>query len=82
MNKLTLAFALAIFAFVCSCQVKSLPAGEEGLHVAESTQQDHVRVKRFTCDILGSDAACSVHCMGHGHRGGYCNPEKVCVCRD
>ena len=39
MNKLTLAFALAIFAFACSSQVSSLPVGEEELHVVEPTQQ-------------------------------------------
>ena len=36
---------------------------------------------RITCDILGSDAMCAAHCIGHGFAGGYCNSQKVCVCR-
>ncbi|XP_055306390.1 U-Asilidin(12)-Dg3b-like [Sitodiplosis mosellana] len=36
----------------------------------------------ITCDIIGSNALCAVHCIGRGFKGGYCNDKKVCVCRN
>lgn len=35
----------------------------------------------ITCDIIGSDAWCAAGCIAKGFRGGYCNAQKVCVCR-
>ncbi|XP_078666493.1 defensin, isoforms B and C-like [Branchiostoma floridae x Branchiostoma belcheri] len=45
---------------------------------------------RITCDLLSfsfggasfGDAACAAHCLVLGNRGGYCNNENVCVCRN
>lgn len=36
----------------------------------------------FTCDVLGSTRLCAIHCMILDHKGGYCNEQKVCKCRD
>ncbi|KAL0280819.1 UNVERIFIED_CONTAM: hypothetical protein PYX00_002001 [Menopon gallinae] len=39
---------------------------------------------RITCDILGgkfNHAACAVHCILKGYRGGYCDSKAVCNCR-
>ncbi|KAF5364142.1 hypothetical protein D9756_000148 [Leucocoprinus leucothites] len=39
-----------------------------------------------TCDLLSwspfSGAACAAHCIGLGHKGGWCDDHKVCNCRD
>ncbi|XP_031631873.1 defensin [Contarinia nasturtii] len=37
---------------------------------------------RITCDIMGSDAYCAALCIIKGFKGGYCNSQKVCVCRN
>lgn len=45
----------------------------------------HFRQKRATCDLLSifnvNHAACALHCVGHGYRGGYCSNKAVCTCR-
>ncbi|XP_039953897.1 defensin-like [Bactrocera tryoni] len=39
------------------------------------------RQKRFTCDVLKSEAACSSHCLVLGRwKGGYCR-RGTCICR-
>nr|ASY93144.1 defensin A [Aedes aegypti] len=47
---------------------------------------ENFRLKRATCDLLSGfgvgDSACAAHCIARGNRGGYCNSEKVCVCRN
>ena len=35
----------------------------------------------FTCDIMGSDPLCAMHCIGLGYRGGWCDKRLVCNCR-
>ena len=37
---------------------------------------------RISCDLPGSNRMCAVHCLLHGHKGGYCNDQAVCICRD
>ncbi|PSN36807.1 Tenecin-1 [Blattella germanica] len=53
--------------------------------------EEHIRRKRFTCDVLGSvsikdvqlnDAPCALHCLWDGKSGGHCDDSKVCICRD
>ncbi|XP_056641804.1 tenecin-1 isoform X1 [Diorhabda sublineata] len=54
-----------------------------------SVDDSHLRVKRFTCDVLSfeavgvklNDAACALHCVKIGKRGGWCDGHKVCNCR-
>ncbi|XP_058460448.1 defensin-C-like [Malaya genurostris] len=47
---------------------------------------ENYRLKRATCDLLSgfgvNDSACALHCVARGNRGGYCNSQKVCVCRN
>nr|AWH62997.1 defensin [Perna viridis] len=42
--------------------------------------------RRATCDLFSifgvGDSACAAHCLVLGHRGGYCNSQSVCICRD
>lgn len=49
-------------------------------------QEENVRVKRFTCDVLSglgwNHAPCALHCSARGNKGGYCNGKGVCVCRN
>ncbi|XP_073847349.1 uncharacterized protein [Musca autumnalis] len=46
---------------------------------------EHGRVQVISCDLLSywnvGDTACAAHCLWLGRRGGYCNSQKVCVCR-
>lgn len=50
----------------------------EILHFHEDAQ-----VEQFvTCDIFRSNALCAIHCYMQKHKGGYCNEQKVCKCRD
>ncbi|KAG5678523.1 hypothetical protein PVAND_008190 [Polypedilum vanderplanki] len=37
--------------------------------------------KSVTCDLIGNERACAAHCLFRGRSGGYCNSQKVCVCR-
>lgn len=46
-----------------------------------------VREKRATCDLLSAGgkvqhSACAAHCIILRKRGGYCNSQAVCVCRN
>ncbi|CAH1108353.1 unnamed protein product [Psylliodes chrysocephalus] len=52
--------------------------------------REHSRVKRFSCDVLGSiqagpvklnDAACAARCLLQRHKGGYCDNKRQCHCR-
>lgn len=40
----------------------------------------------FTCDALSGlgveHSACAIHCWILGKKGGYCNDQAVCYCRD
>ncbi|CAH1108349.1 unnamed protein product [Psylliodes chrysocephalus] len=58
--------------------------------VEEVQAEEHSRVKRFSCDVLGSieagpvklnDAACAARCLLQRHKGGYCDNKKQCHCR-
>nr|XP_973575.3 PREDICTED: tenecin-1 [Tribolium castaneum] len=73
---------IALIALFCVFETTAFPADGE-----------HVRVKRFTCDVLSAEggfrgvsiklnhAACAAHCLYLKKRGGYCNDKAVCVCR-
>ncbi|KAL3278359.1 hypothetical protein HHI36_013687 [Cryptolaemus montrouzieri] len=53
------------------------------IHKSLAQEEDRIlsRVRRVTCDIMGSEAACALHCIALGYTGGYCNSQSVCVCR-
>lgn len=36
---------------------------------------------RLTCDLFASEQLCAANCIRLGKPGGYCNSQKVCVCR-
>ncbi|XP_055592697.1 defensin Lucifensin-like [Uranotaenia lowii] len=44
------------------------------------------RAKRATCDLLSGlgiqHSACAASCLARLYRGGFCNSEGICVCRD
>ncbi|CAH0553620.1 unnamed protein product [Brassicogethes aeneus] len=61
----------------------------------EEYRLDHVgRVKRVTCDVLSGSisilgsggqlnhTACALHCLTKGKKGGHCDSNAVCVCRN
>nr|6PX8_A Chain A, Venom polypeptide [Dolopus genitalis] len=35
----------------------------------------------ITCDLIGNERLCVVHCLAKGFRGGWCDSRKVCNCR-
>lgn len=43
--------------------------------------EQHTRFKRATCDLFQDERLCAAHCLLRGKTGGYCNSQKVCVCR-
>lgn len=51
-----------------------------------AVHEENHRVKRDTCDLLSGlgwgHAPCAAHCKLRGNRGGYCNSQGVCVCRN
>ncbi|CAH1275528.1 unnamed protein product [Diabrotica balteata] len=58
--------------------------------VEEDISDDHIRVKRLTCEVLGSvnvanvqlnDAPCYLKCKLKNRPGGYCDSTKKCRCR-
>ncbi|KAL3278357.1 hypothetical protein HHI36_013687 [Cryptolaemus montrouzieri] len=53
------------------------------IHASLAQAEDRIlsRVRRVTCDILGSEAACALHCITLGYSGGFCNSQSVCECR-
>ncbi|XP_057332908.1 defensin-like [Microplitis mediator] len=63
----------------------SMPV-KEGLNLAERNSEQHLRVRRFTCDVLAifgpgvTRSACGFHCLMLGKHGGDCQ-EAMCVCR-
>ncbi|XP_050308390.1 defensin-like [Anthonomus grandis grandis] len=82
----SVAFAFVIVAFLAVSSYSAPPVEDNVYPDTES----HLRVRRATCD-LGSlsifgvqlnHAACAAHCIGHGNRGGYCNGQAVCTCRN
>ncbi|XP_050503936.1 defensin, isoforms B and C-like [Diabrotica virgifera virgifera] len=77
--------AIALFLCVLVANVLSAPSPIE-----EVEESGHVRVKRFTCDVIGSisyakfklnDAACAAHCRLKHRPGGWCDQTKQCHCR-
>ncbi|XP_050307093.1 defensin, isoforms B and C-like [Anthonomus grandis grandis] len=72
--------------FVLACVVV---IGTYGAPLAEEVD-GHVIVKRATCDLLSfevagvklNDSACAAHCLTLKKKGGHCNANKVCVCRN
>ncbi|CAO1354834.1 unnamed protein product [Diamesa serratosioi] len=47
----------------------------------DQSLEHHSRVKRATCDLFQDERLCAAHCLARGRSGGYCNAQKVCVCR-
>ena len=43
--------------------------------------EQHARFKRATCDLFQNESLCAANCLLRGRTGGYCNAQKVCVCR-
>ncbi|XP_060518316.1 tenecin-1 [Cylas formicarius] len=84
--KYTFVFCFAVVIVFVAGLSNAAPVDEEFL---DDTNQEHVRVKRVTCDVLSveakgiklNDAACGLHCLYKGRSGGYCNGKRICVCR-
>ncbi|CAH1962509.1 unnamed protein product [Acanthoscelides obtectus] len=85
-------FAIFICLVVVFASVMSAPLEVPEEELEHHEEVAHLRVRRATCDIIGSisvkgvklnDAACALHCiqMGGGRTGGYCDGRKVCHCR-
>lgn len=47
---------------------------------------ENYRAKRATCDLASGfgvgSSLCAAHCIARRYRGGYCNNQAVCVCRN
>ncbi|XP_058066994.1 defensin [Anopheles bellator] len=47
---------------------------------------ENYRAKRATCDLASGfgvgSSLCAAHCLARRYRGGYCNAQAVCVCRN
>ncbi|CAH1108340.1 unnamed protein product [Psylliodes chrysocephalus] len=79
---------IALFLFTIFVSTICVPVSEIAVEELEN-QQEHLRVKRFTCDVLSveakgvklNDAACATHCLFRGKRGGWCDKRRVCNCR-
>uniref|UniRef100_U5EZQ3 Putative defensin isoform a1 n=1 Tax=Corethrella appendiculata TaxID=1370023 RepID=U5EZQ3_9DIPT len=52
----------------------------------EPAVEQHFRQKRATCDLASawgvSHTLCAANCLRLGKKGGYCNSQQVCVCRN
>ncbi|RZC39390.1 holotricin-1 [Asbolus verrucosus] len=80
------AIILAISAAMCIFRVSAFPLDEA---LEDEPLAEHVRHKRFTCDVLSAEfgtiklnhAACATHCLFRLRGGGYCNARRVCICR-
>ncbi|XP_059613249.1 defensin-like [Phlebotomus argentipes] len=92
MRALVIAFAVVAVLSVVSAYPPSFAripyedlVDEGSIDVLFDVPQTHTRQKRATCDLLSAfgvgHAACAVHCIGHGYRGGWCNSRAVCNCR-
>lgn len=73
---LSIAFAAVDQGQLPRVDVESQLVQQEGVAV-------HTRHKRFTCDVLGflGPGPCIAHCLALQRRGGYCNKNKICICR-
>lgn len=58
--------------------ISNLSGGNENIIEANEEAVPSVRI---SCDVLGNEVLCALHCISRGFRGGYCNSKKVCVCR-
>nr|A0A3G5BIB4.1 RecName: Full=U-Asilidin(12)-Dg3a; Flags: Precursor [Dolopus genitalis]AYV99523.1 venom polypeptide [Dolopus genitalis] len=60
-------FFAAIIAFATASQV---------------FEEDEIDMEpRITCDLIGNERLCVLHCLAKGFRGGWCDGRKVCNCR-
>ncbi|KAJ8924009.1 hypothetical protein NQ315_006785 [Exocentrus adspersus] len=66
------------FALILSLvlAVISAPAIEEG---NPEHQKVLLRTRRYTCNVLKSNAWCSLHCVALGKPGGHCS-KGTCYC--
>ncbi|CAD7077219.1 unnamed protein product [Hermetia illucens] len=93
---LVLGLIVAAFAVYTSAQPYQLQYKEDGpedalvLPIEEEelpgqVVEQHYRAKRATCDLLSpfgvGHAACAMHCIAMGRRGGWCDDRAVCNCR-
>nr|APX52999.1 defensin [Anatolica polita] len=80
------AIIFSVFAICCILTATAYPIEEVD---DDESQVARVRVRRFTCDVLSVEAgtvklnhsACAVHCLFRLKSGGYCNHQRVCICR-
>ncbi|CAD7077224.1 unnamed protein product [Hermetia illucens] len=93
---LVLGLIVATFTVYTSAQPYQLEYEEDGPEYAlelpieeeelpSQVVEQHYRAKRATCDLLSpfgvGHAACAVHCIAMGRRGGWCDDRAVCNCR-
>uniref|UniRef100_A0A7G3AFH8 Putative defensin n=1 Tax=Lutzomyia longipalpis TaxID=7200 RepID=A0A7G3AFH8_LUTLO len=77
---------VVLVAVVAANPAKNSAAKEnfDSLQVEDNPSEPQIQ-PRVTCDLLGptgwGDALCAAHCISKGYSGGYCNAQKVCVCR-
>jgi len=61
-----------------------------GAPITADQDQASVPQLRITCDVFSfqlagfstGDSFCAARCLYLGYRGGYCNSQKVCTCRN
>ena len=74
---------LVFFALLANCS--AAVAQNKLIDVDQDVQavqaENAARNKRFTCDFLGNQAICVLHCYAQMRPGGYCSSKGVCICR-
>ncbi|KAH0549142.1 defensin-like [Cotesia glomerata] len=85
--KLFIFFLLLVLQILLTLSAPSMEEFDSLRQNLEADNYDkHVRVRRFTCDVLavfGNDvtrSACAFHCLMLGKHGGDCQ-NAICVCR-
>ncbi|XP_053680250.1 defensin [Anopheles nili] len=88
------AFAVVLMVALANSNVSAaaIPDVPNTLYDVELSEQTHQealeshRTKRATCDLASGfgvgSSLCAAHCLALRKRGGYCNPQGVCVCRN
>jgi Arthropod defensin len=74
LSRIVIAVLVVMFGMVC------------GTPIADGYDQAVVPQPRITCDLLSflslGDTACAAHCLVLGYKGGFCDSNKVCNCRN